>query len=227
LKKYLRCRTRKFIAFSQKPETVKSHTHLKIIVVNLRGNRMSQSTPKSPNCLLLSPLLVKFNIIFFQWLDSPPHCRGFVIALRHATLFSTPLASGQPAPVTSTWQHIHPQETDIHAPEGIWTRSPRKQAATVPRLRSRSAKFNMDSYSPSALEVEITSLNKLQTNKSLSRQVLPEADQAMHNYDVCGQHPFWHNRIPPPCSLPPALLKRRSSVNRTKTEMATADVSRS
>jgi hypothetical protein len=40
------------------------------------------------------------------------------------------------------------------------------------------------------------SLNKLRTNKSLSRHVRPEADRVMHSYDVYRQHPLKHNRFP-------------------------------
>jgi hypothetical protein len=35
--------------------------------------------------------------------------------------------SDQPVAETSTWQHKHSQETDIHAPSGIQTHNPRSE----------------------------------------------------------------------------------------------------
>jgi len=67
--------------------------------------------------------------IFFLWRSSPgllgssPY-RGCTITLRHSTLCRTP--TYRPLPKNTP----HLQETDIHAPGGIRTRSPSKRAAT-------------------------------------------------------------------------------------------------
>jgi hypothetical protein len=69
-------------------------------------------------------------------LQKTPHCRGFVITLRHTTLGRTPLkTSDQSDAETSTWQHS--QRTDIHVPDEIRIRNPSKRAPAYPRLRPR------------------------------------------------------------------------------------------
>jgi hypothetical protein len=61
-----------------------------------------------------------------------------LITLRH-----TPQSIGllrtrdRPVAETSTWQHKHSQETNIHAPGGIRTRDPSKRSAADLRLRPR------------------------------------------------------------------------------------------
>jgi hypothetical protein len=63
-----------------------------------------------------------------------PHYRGSPITLPHAVgLLWT---SDQPDAETSTWQHKHSQETDIHVPGGIRTRNPSKRMAVDPRAAS-------------------------------------------------------------------------------------------
>ena len=68
----------------------------------------------------------------------PPHYRHFMIILRHTT-FGGPsgwevILTQRPLPDNT--QHL--QETDIHAPDGIWTRNPSKQAAADPHPTSLS-----------------------------------------------------------------------------------------
>jgi hypothetical protein len=43
----------------------------------------------------------------------------------------------RPVAETSTWQHKHSQETNIHGPDGIRTRDPSKRSAVDLRLRPR------------------------------------------------------------------------------------------
>jgi len=50
--------------------------------------------------------------------------------------------SDQPVTNTSTWQHTT-LNTDIHAPGGIRTNNPSKQAAVDPRLRPRNLTFSL------------------------------------------------------------------------------------
>jgi hypothetical protein len=59
------------------------------------------------------------------------------------TLWHTPQSIGllwtrdRPVAETSTWQHKHSQETDIHVLGGIWTRNPSKHSAADLSLRPR------------------------------------------------------------------------------------------
>ena len=62
----------------------------------------------------------------------PPYYRGFTITLRHTT-FRFLWASDQPDAETS----ITTPTTNIHAPGGIRTHNPSKQAAADPALRPR------------------------------------------------------------------------------------------
>jgi hypothetical protein len=75
------------------------------------------------------------------------------------------------------------------------------------------------------LEVEITSLNKLRTNKSFNRHVTPEADkQCITMTYTDNSHSNTTPSLPRPFG-PSTFRKHCCYVNRTKTEMATADVS--
>jgi hypothetical protein len=47
-----------------------------------------------------------------------------------------PWTGDQPDAETSTWQHTHSQQTDIHAPGGIRIRNPSKHAAADQRRRA-------------------------------------------------------------------------------------------
>jgi hypothetical protein len=76
--------------------------------------------------------------IYLLFLDSPNgsrpfHCWGFEIKLRHSTLGRTPLDEWS-ARRRNLYLTTQTQEKDIHAPGGIWTHHPRKQAVTDPRL---------------------------------------------------------------------------------------------
>ena len=68
----------------------------------------------------------------------PPHCRGFVITLRHTKVGRTLLdewsARRRDLYLTT---HNTQQQTDIHAPGGIRTHNPSKRSAADPRLRPR------------------------------------------------------------------------------------------
>jgi hypothetical protein len=68
----------------------------------------------------------------------PPHYRGFTIILRHTPLGRTPPDewSARRRNLYLTTHNTH-KETDIHAPGGIRTHNPRKQAAADPSLRTR------------------------------------------------------------------------------------------
>jgi hypothetical protein len=65
-------------------------------------------------------------------------CVFHLITLRH-----TPQSLGllwtrdRPVAETSTWQHKHTQDTNIHAPGGMWTHDPSKRSAADLRLRPR------------------------------------------------------------------------------------------
>jgi hypothetical protein len=73
------------------------------------------------------PLTVGVEVVYFH-----------LITHRH-----TPQSVGllrtrdRPVEETSTWQHKHSPETNIHAPGGIRTHDPSKRSAADPRLRSR------------------------------------------------------------------------------------------
>jgi len=68
----------------------------------------------------------------------PSHYPGFMIELRHTTLGKTHLDEWS-ARCKHFYLTIHNtyKETDIHTTTGIRTRTPNKQAATEPRLRTR------------------------------------------------------------------------------------------
>jgi hypothetical protein len=65
-------------------------------------------------------------------------CRSCLFSLDH-----TPQSVGllcmrdQPVAETSTWQHKHSQETNVHTPGGILTHDPSKRSAADPRLIPR------------------------------------------------------------------------------------------
>jgi hypothetical protein len=67
----------------------------------------------------------------------PPHLQGFLIT--HDTPQSVGLlrTSVHPVANTSTWQHQHTQQTNIHAPGGIQTRDRSRRAAVDLRLKPR------------------------------------------------------------------------------------------
>ena len=74
------------------------------------------------------------------WLDSPQWARASQMSRlhdhRHTTLGRTPLESIQTQrPLPNNTRHS--QETNIHVPGGIRTRSPSKRAAADARLRPR------------------------------------------------------------------------------------------
>jgi hypothetical protein len=79
-----------------------------------------------------------FSGAIFRSGPAPPPYRGFTITLRHTTLGRTPLDGWSDRrndlylPNTQ-----HSQETNNHAPSGIQTHNPNKQAAADPRLRPR------------------------------------------------------------------------------------------
>jgi hypothetical protein len=89
----------------------------------------------SPSCThLCSPSL------FYLLVHS--RCRGFLwfhlITLRHAPQSVGVLwTRDRPVAETSTWQHKHSQQTNIHAAGGIRTRNPSKRSAADLRLRPR------------------------------------------------------------------------------------------
>jgi hypothetical protein len=64
----------------------------------------------------------------------PPHCRGFMITLRHTTLGRTCLDEW-PARLRDLYPTAHnTQETNIHASDGIRTHNPSKRAGADPRI---------------------------------------------------------------------------------------------
>jgi hypothetical protein len=80
--------------------------------------------------------------LFLSWRSNPsgprsPHCRGFMITLRHTTPGRTSgrMINSSQRPLPDNTQHS--QETDTYAPGGIRTKNPNKRAAADPRLRSR------------------------------------------------------------------------------------------
>ena len=85
-------------------------------------------------------LLIQRNKIIFFFLHGatahsgprPPHYRGFTITLRHTTLGRTPLDQWSARRRDNNTQYS--QETDIHAPGGVRTRSPSKRKTADPRL---------------------------------------------------------------------------------------------
>jgi hypothetical protein len=70
-----------------------------------------------------------------QWTKASFHYRGFMIIRRHTTLGRTTLDEWSALHRDLYLTIQHSQQTDIHAPGGIWTRSPRKRAAANLRLR--------------------------------------------------------------------------------------------
>ena len=78
------------------------------------------------------------NMKILLWCDSPsgpgpPHCRGFVITLRHTPLCGTPVTQ---RPLPDNTQHS--QETDIHAPR--WDSNPQSQQASGRRFTPWTAR---------------------------------------------------------------------------------------
>jgi hypothetical protein len=63
-----------------------------------------------------------------------PHYRGFTITLRHNTWQDSAVQVMSLTQRSVPENTQHSQETDIHAPGGIWTCNPSKQAAADPRL---------------------------------------------------------------------------------------------
>ena len=70
----------------------------------------------------------KMTMKIFLWFDSP--LEGYSLLIIQASLWSD-----QPVAETSSCQHKHSQETDIHAPGGIGTQNSTKRMAADPRLK--------------------------------------------------------------------------------------------
>jgi len=84
---------------------------------------------------------VTFNVTHRPVLPPPmarhsPVGHGLIIEASHTPHSVALWMSDQPDAGTCTWQH-KTQETDIHTPGGIRTRSLNKQAAADPRFRPR------------------------------------------------------------------------------------------
>jgi hypothetical protein len=83
------------------------------------------------------------EVFLFPMVQQPLLGQGLLIIEAPLSHSDTPHSIGlvwtsdQPDAETSTWQHRHSQETDIHASSGIRTRNPSKRAAANPRLRLR------------------------------------------------------------------------------------------
>jgi hypothetical protein len=77
-----------------------------------------------------------------QWRNSPLWARAPSLpwlhdhTQMHHTLVVLLSTSDRPDAKTPMWQHS--QDTDIHAPSGIWTHHPSKQTAADPHLTPRS-----------------------------------------------------------------------------------------
>jgi len=86
---------------------------------------------------------VSYQYIFPDFIDLSglelPHYHGMTITLRHTTIGTTPLdewSCPSHRPLRDNSQH--PQQTDVHAPGGIWTQNFSNRAAADSHLRRRS-----------------------------------------------------------------------------------------
>jgi hypothetical protein len=73
----------------------------------------------------------------------PPHCQGFEFTLKKTTLRRTPLDEWCPTQRPLPHNTQHAQETDIHSPGGIRTRSPIMHSAADPRHITRGHRHRL------------------------------------------------------------------------------------
>jgi hypothetical protein len=95
---------------------------------------------------------------FRSWLGNrigsrPPHCRGFVITLRHTNIGSNPLKEWRAGSETSTWKYTTLTRDKHPCPSRIRTCSLSKRVAADPHLRRRGRWVgpvgeNMQNFSP-------------------------------------------------------------------------------
>jgi len=101
-------------------------------------------TVSRPEACSTRPLIAEIWVWFqavFSVAQQPPVPWGLLIIEDSQSQWDTPYSLGLlrtsdlPVAETSTWQHTtHSQETVIHAPGGIWTHNPGKQAGAELRL---------------------------------------------------------------------------------------------
>jgi hypothetical protein len=105
--------------------------------INLCSSSLVYTDSNRKSTICTGVFLFSFFLPWRTSLNGPrlPHCRGFIITLRHTTLGRTPLdeLTARRRDLYFTTHNTRNRQAGIHVPGWIRTS---KRAATVPRLRS-------------------------------------------------------------------------------------------